>query len=101
MWNIGKVWLRFFTDQPVKIKHNTQKKVDKLIDASVPNSEIADILKRLLCLDKNDRIKFEGLLEVEQLGRGEEEKTKFYSSLMIHLKNISGILGSRGGMSKF
>ena len=65
MWNIGKAWLRFFTDQSVKIKHNTQKKVDKLIDAVVPRTALAAVLKRLLCLDKNERVKFEELLEVE------------------------------------
>jgi hypothetical protein len=101
VWNIGKAWLRFFTDQPVKIKHNTQKKVDRLIDAAVPQPAIATVMKRLLCLDKNERVKFEDLLQVEELSGGGEEQTKFYSSLMVHLKNVSGILGSHGGMSKF
>ena len=50
--------LRFFTDHPLKIKHNTQKKVDKLIDAVVPQANLAGVLKGLLCLDKNERVKF-------------------------------------------
>lgn len=58
MWNLGKVWLRFFTDQPVKIKHNTQKKVDRLIDTFVPSAEIARLLKKILVLDKTQRVKF-------------------------------------------
>lgn len=52
MWNLGKVWLRFFTDQPVKIKHNTQKKVDRMIDTYVPSADIAQLLKKILVLDK-------------------------------------------------
>jgi hypothetical protein len=58
VWNIGKVWLRFFCDQPLKIKHNTQKKVDKLIDTAVPHPPTAALMKRILCLDKNDRMGF-------------------------------------------
>ena len=58
MWNLGKVWLRFFTDQTVKIKHNTQKKVDRMIDTFVPSADIARLLKKILVLDKAERIKF-------------------------------------------
>ncbi len=71
VWNIGKVWLRFFTSEPVKIKHNTQKKMDRLIDAVVPKPPIAALMKRLLCLDKNERVRFEDLLQVEELSGGE------------------------------
>lgn len=58
MWNLGKVWLRFFTDQPVRIKHNTQKKVDRVIDTCVPSADIARLLKKILVLDKSERMKF-------------------------------------------
>lgn len=59
-------------------------------------------MKQLLCLEKETRIQFEDLLQVEVLSReGEEEQTRFYSSLMVHLRKVSNMLGSRGGMSKF
>ena len=52
------MWIRFFTEQPVKIKHNTQKKVDQLIDSLVTGTELKVLLKKILCLDKVKRITF-------------------------------------------
>ena len=54
VWNLGKVWLRFFTDQTVKIKHNTQKKVDRIIDTFVPSGDIAQLMKNTGVLFAND-----------------------------------------------
>ena len=44
--------------------------MDRLIDEVVPKPLIAALMKRLLCLDKNERIKFEDLLQVEELSGG-------------------------------
>jgi hypothetical protein len=58
MWNIGKIWIRFFTAEPIKIKLMGQAKIDKLIDQSVKDTSIAGMLKRLLCRDSSTRITF-------------------------------------------
>lgn len=39
--------------------------MDKLIDAVVPQPGLAAVMKRLLCLNKDERMKFEELLQVE------------------------------------
>ena len=31
MWNIGKIMLRFFTDANIRIKFDSQQKIDRLI----------------------------------------------------------------------
>jgi hypothetical protein len=46
-------------------------------------------------------MKFEDLHIEELLCQKEEEQTKFYSSLMCHLKNVSGMMNSKGGMNNF
>ena len=65
MWNIGRIWLRFFTDTTLRIKYHDQIKINKLIDQSVPQADINGLLKKLLTWDKHQRISFETFLEDE------------------------------------
>ncbi len=41
------------------------------------------------------------MLQLDDVSGGEVEQTRFYTSLMVHLRHVSTILGSQGGMSKF
>lgn len=65
MWNIGKIWLRFFTETPVRIKYDKQEKINKIIDEAVPFPKIKALIKRLLTWDRRLRMTFEEFLEDE------------------------------------
>ena len=45
MWNIGKIWLRFFTRTPIIIKHQNQKLIDQIVNENVPVKEINKLIK--------------------------------------------------------
>lgn len=38
---------------------------------------------------------------MEEILLNDEEQSKFYSSLLIHLRNMSGIMGSKNGIANF
>ena len=58
MWNIGKIWLRFFTDKQIKIKYHKQEKIDAVIDECVSRKDLNKLIKQLLCWDYKKRISF-------------------------------------------
>lgn len=58
MWNIGKIWLRFFTDKQIKIKYQKQEKIDAIIDEFVHRRDINKLIKQLLCWEYKSRISF-------------------------------------------
>jgi hypothetical protein len=56
MWNIGKIWLRFFTRAPIRIKYMNQEKIDKIVDESVAKVEYNQLIKKLLTWKSKKRI---------------------------------------------
>ena len=106
MWNLGRIWIRFFTPHWINIRKTHQEDIDRLIENKVPSREIQQAIMNLLHRDSNKRISFEDFLALEPLqeeediskildGTAKEEQTnssfsatrQLYSSLMLHLKN--------------
>ena len=48
MWNLGKVWLRFYSDRKVTVIDKSQAEIDEVIDNSVTDEKINKILKKSL-----------------------------------------------------
>lgn len=63
VWNIGKIWLRFFTDVEIQIKYYNQEKINKIVDRNVFDIKINNLIKRLLTWHRKERITFEEFLE--------------------------------------
>ena len=62
MWNIGKVWLRFFTRAPIRIKYQKQEKIDEIVNEEVKNKVINKLILKLLTWKPKKRITFQQFL---------------------------------------
>ena len=91
MWNIGKIWLRFFTKKEVKIKYHDQLKLNSIVDGNVQSQQIRYLIKRLLTWNRKERISFEEFLMDDFFIKEQENQTSFYTSVLGHLKTISSM----------
>jgi hypothetical protein len=58
VWNLGKVWLRFYSDRKVTVIDKSQAEIDEVIDNSVTDEKINNILKKSLKIKKDNRVTF-------------------------------------------
>lgn len=58
MWNIGKIWLRFFTRNTIRMKYDPTEKINKIITENVPDKNIMKLIMNLLNRNPRERIGF-------------------------------------------
>jgi len=104
MWNVGKIWLRFFTRTPIRIKYQNQEKIDDIINENVKGEVVSRLIRRLLTWKPRKRISFEEFLAEDIfIAEEEEEQKSFFTSILGHIKTVSSVhlLQSQVGLSEF
>ena len=90
MWNVGKVWLRYFTRTPIRIKYQKQAAIDNIVNESVPVKKVNRLIKAMLTWNKKERMTFENFLSEDIfISEEEEEQISFYTSFLGHMKTMS------------